>query len=323
MWRAVLSASLILGLASNGAGAKNGGDAEIRRARDRTVMPDEVGLTYHLDGDKLNRINAFRIAEKIEEFPDLFGENKEFRLLVTIRAYGPGSVLINGNPATGNLEIPVGEGGERIEVYPHYKIEELAADMELQEGLSVSWKDKRGERTVDSRTIPWSSPREFFLTPKRFGDLAAMAWNRGKAWNGREDCPRKLESLAKYSVKYEKPSVTEGWQRVRSIDEILKEKKANCLDLTVWITGNCAQSGWMSKIYILGNHSMPTFGSPLNPLILESTALVESEIAGKARKMEEALKEGEKNYKESIEQGGQEIDLKYWRPFYRYPNQKN
>jgi hypothetical protein len=312
MWQAGLVIIVWLTGLSCGHGA-----AETRAVRDRTVMPGEVDITYHLDGEKLNRISAFRNPTKLESHPELFGEDKEFAPLMTVRAYGPGRLSITGSPATGTLDIPVGTGGERIEIYPHYDLGILSSENELQEDITVRWVEGRNDRSIDSRTLPWSSLGEFFLTPKRFGNLAAIAWLRGRPWKTREDCPKQLEGLSKQGVKYEKPNVAGGWQRIRSWEEMIREKQANCLDLTVWIAGNCAHSGWMSKIYILDNHSMPVFGSEESPLILESTALVESEVAGKARNMEEALKEGEVNFKEDMTRGGTEIDLDHWRPFYQ------
>lgn len=301
------------------AGTQATDEVETRSTRDRTIQPGNVAITYHLDANKLNRINAHRDAKLIGEYPDLFGENKEFRPLMTVRAYGPGKLTIFGDPATGSLVIPVGTGGEKVEIYPHYKLEELAREGELKEQITVQWKDEISERTVDSRSLPWSSKHEFFLSPTRFGDLAALAWGHGKPWKTREDCPRLLQNLGKLNIQYEVPSVTEGWQRVRTIEEVVREKKANCLDLTVWIAGNSAHSGWLSKIYILGNHSMPGFGSASSPLILETTALVESKEAGKARDIEQALEEGKANYNKGLQKGAREIDLDGWRSFYRYP----
>lgn len=293
--------------------------AEIRSVRDRTALPGDIDITYHLDEEKLNRLNAFRNAKLIEKFPDLFGAEKEFPPLMTVKAYGPGQINIMGDPAAGRIMIPVGPGGERIEIYPHYSLEALEDEREIEEQITVQWKDEKGERTVDTRNLPWSSRRDFFLSPDRFGDLAYLAWATGNTWISQEDVPKQMKNLSKSKVAYESPQPVGGWQRIRTIGEILRDKKANCLDLTVWVAGNSAHSGWASKIFILGNHSMPGFGAPENLLILESTALIKSDKAGAARTVEQALDEGQHNYKEGLSQGAKEIDVLDWRTLYRYP----
>lgn len=293
-------------------------NAEIRRRIIPTGKEKRLEIIYHLDAEKLNRINATRNVQKIRKYPELFGPKKEFPPLVTIRAQGPGRINIHGEPATGDINLEIGSEREELEIYPIYKMTSLKNQKNKEEVVEIRWEDKYGERKMDARTLPWSNLNEVFLSENRLQDLAAVSWATGTAWQTREECPKMLRSLSQKNIEYEIPTAPGGWQQIRTLKEILVEKRANCLDMTIVIAGASARSGWLSKIYILGEHSIPTFGDPSEPLILETTALIKSAKNGKPRSIDLALEEGKKNLEKALEKGVIEIDVKRWKEIYRY-----
>lgn len=285
-------------------------------------------ITYHLDGQKLNRLNNLRKISKLREAPHLFGIDRAFPPLMTIECTGPGAIIVKTQPAGESqqrVEIPA--GGRKVEFYPNYKASVLWNPKTISEKITVIWENQTDNGdielvSVDQRELVWSQPNEIFLSRERMQDLTALAWRTSARWNTRESAIKTLKQIQRGGIIYEKPQPQGGWQKIRTLPEILVEKRANCLDLTVAIAGKSARTGWLSQINILDGHSIPSIGDEKNPLWLETTALLISESRPRPESIANAILLGEAGYRAGLEKTKQALtlDVKDWLEVYKLEN---
>lgn len=278
-------------------------------------------VEIHTDGGKLNRLNAHRNPRLLKDYPDHFGAGKEFPPLISAECSAEGRLTIECHPTGGITEIDI-PNASIIEVWPKYDLDRLEENESLVEEIKILWKGLGKKKETISRSVPWSGPRDLFLTKKRMPDLVVLAMQQKTHWPDREAALEELNALLHSPISYTPPENKEGWQQIRTPAEIKLEKKANCLDLTLWVTAKAFHSGWTSKIAILGDHSIAVLGDE-KPVMLETTTMVSNPKGHKAGSLKEVADYGKKEFLRKLKENpdnSQEITIGAWCKMFELAN---
>jgi hypothetical protein len=273
-------------------------EVEIRRLPGSSQTARGISqITFHTDRGKLNRANARRIAGKIRELPELFGPEREFPPLVVIDAQGPGIITVQGEPAIGRIQIPVGAKPEKIEVFPGYNQEALKEPGDITEEITIGWRAGETNQKTGTWSIPWSGPREWFRSSKRWGDLLPLMETQEK-------------TIPWEKIQHETQKSDQGWQYIQSKGEINESLKANCLDLGMALTGENPQG----RSLIIGNgHCL---------VRMENGSIVETGVltgpGAWEKKLEQAATRGEKESRQMMarDRNTEEITPIFWEEIY-------
>jgi hypothetical protein len=223
------------------------------------------------DGTRVNRVNARRRLDLIESKPHLFGTNAPFRPLLVTEVSGPLNVRISGvedGPLGKPMEFHVPEGTFIVEAYPEYASEKLwTGEPGQTEKIVIETQGERGKTRVASEfETSWSGPEELFLSSKNLGDLASIIRTRTATTESSEGDTRPwLEAFgqkikeARWRYETDPPlqeGDAQGWQRIRTEQEMGEQGTANCLDISVLLAHRALESGRNPFILANSGHAL-------------------------------------------------------------------
>lgn len=233
-----------------------------------------------------------------KNYGELLGEKSSFEPLLYLEAYGPLNIKIEGSKSFEKIEFSIPEnfqnpaGAVSIEIYPAYK-PNFFKDTKgsLTEEISIFSQKSRGPwMKVDSITINWSGDRDLFLSHENLIDLAALTGSKSiqspqiepKAWlEGMGSKIKSLDLRYETELAYEEGK-NQGWQKVRTLQEMISANSANCIDLSVYVSKLALDSGYNAYIIANTGHafcaiSMPDEGAK-DALTFETTDFLRSPL---------------------------------------------
>jgi hypothetical protein len=237
-------------------------------------------IDFLTDGGKVNKLNQKRSLKKIKHEPELLGENAAFEPLLVIKATGPLNLKIKAEKSFDFIEFHIPEmtsspdsrSSSIVEVYPKFNQHFLrVADSNQNERIKIYAQKNRGPyRLAESYKIIWSGPQDLFLSHENLIDLAALTGTRLNKtpakppanWLVQIGEKIKGEDL-RYEVELEyQNEENQGWQKIRTWQEIIKAKAANCLDLSTWVSKSALESGYKSYIIMDSSHAFCAVSLP-------------------------------------------------------------
>ena len=310
---------------------------------------EEINLTLH--NKRLNRIHQRRNQDLLHKTPELFGENKAFKPFLRIIATGPGALYIKGNGPTKPFQVPLPKGKWKILTYPEFHLDQLYTGYPgQQETIKVYFKHPWGKTDlVDTIETEWSGPNDLFLSTDNLHDCAALLQTNKTIDNNQKKAPPNPpqwvqamgQKIRDENIRYEH-DVPEmegnglGWQTIRTPSSLLEVKKANCIDISLYITQQALNN--QLKPYLITNsgHSVCAVASQdeslQNAYAIDGTDFLRRPL--KPNKPGNPPEEYGWNEtfptpkrtnppKAKPPQDIFQTDIKFWLPFYRPPKTQN
>jgi hypothetical protein len=220
---------------------------------------DEEGIKdveVFLDQEKINLLSERRDNRLINEKPDFFGIDGEFQPLLKFKVKGAGQVIIRGK-LIGEIIIETSEQAEEIEVYPDFKLGELfKSDAINEEEISIIFKQGEKETLSERFSVKCSETDEIFIEDKNLNDLVSLTEEdrlrlKVEGINNVESLILgAIRGLDKFGIEYEPLPERKGFLKIKDGREFRESKKANSLDLCVWLSKKARENGYPVSIVI-------------------------------------------------------------------------
>ncbi len=266
------------------------------------------------------------------------GENTPFPPLLVVKTKGKkGKITLEGNLFTQKTTKDIIKDEETLIIHPEYNWIREKEGIN-QETLTLNFTGEKGSPVQQYIEIEWSGPSEIFLADNCLPHLVALTdtkanpiiKNNISALNpSKKDIidwiKQTVLSLEPYQITYEAmpENVMEkkGWQKIRTPQEILKEHKGNCLDLSIFWAGLMLGQNLQTWVVILPEHAMVAVGPPnSNPseaIAIETTWLTEKGL--NPQEVDNAIQQGKKRIQEELKKNPNSIkiiDVNYWKTLF-------
>jgi hypothetical protein len=247
------------------------------------VKPKVEEINIYLDSTRINRLNQRRNLCKIKDY---LGPNSAFKPLLELTVTGPINIELKGEKSFNQVLFHVPEGHFKAQVYPEFLEDFLkTGNNQEEETIKIYAQRLHGPKwQVDEIKTKWSGPNDLFLSHKNLIDIAALT-GRLKMDETPKISPQEWltnmeEKIRNMDLRYETELVyndteTKGWQKVRTLKDMLKDKKANCIDMSVWISKEALAAGFKSYIIANSGHALCAISltdqTPNEAIAFEST----------------------------------------------------
>jgi len=214
------------------------------------------GIDLLLDKEKINKVNQRRDNSKINDRPDLFGVDGDFRPLFIIHTNKKGILEIKGE-TLGEIQIETAEVPERLEIYPEFDLEKLFEDTGDQtETIEIVFIEGEARSLVEKIRLNYSKSNEIYAEDPNLSDIASLSKEMDEELAS--DTKNKstlsqikdantllkaaLSGLDKHQIEYEPLGVRTGFKKIRNPREMREAKRANDLELCLWLASLMSQS---------------------------------------------------------------------------------
>jgi len=270
-----------------------------QEASQKDNTPNTVSPTY----SPLTQRQEFNLGESLytkapkpEEETKLPPTPKIFPPLLQVTTTGvPGTIYLEGDLFVPRTKIKTNKAAQTIPIYPQYFWQNPEGALRSKETLRINFIPEGSTQAVDPEEIEitWSGEDEIFLTDSSLAHIAYFVNPKANlplrfASNNRNSTVQEVykwmqetgRKLGDYKILYEElPSmVTDpGWQKIRSPEDVLQQRKGNCLDLSILWASLATHHNIQTWIIITPEHALTAFaplGAPLKEAIpLETTHL--------------------------------------------------
>lgn len=188
-------------------------------------------ITLNISADKGNSL-FFQNTPEIGNPP---------KALIEIQGQGKGVITINGNQRIQKDTLTTKSGP--WEIFYNPKILPDQPTSNLPEDINIKWTNGIDIQEENIK-ITWSHPQEFFLDAQSISTIKDLVEKpKGKKWIdnslSQETAKNWLKRMANLiqtqSLSYTGTISPKGWQQVKTREQILKTKQANCLDLCLYM----------------------------------------------------------------------------------------
>jgi hypothetical protein len=143
----------------------------------RPIQTDKTGiwdLEILLDKEKINKVNQRRDISKIEERPDLFGVNRDFEPLFTLKANKKGTLEISSK-SLGKIAVETSKFPQQIEIYPYFIENSLFEDSLAPEEVKITFKDGESLTLIEATNLEFSRSDELFYLDPNLSDIISFS----------------------------------------------------------------------------------------------------------------------------------------------------
>lgn len=318
-----LETTILLSESDNGKGKVN----LLGQKRNLEKIQQQTGLEpYQVE---------FTISDNFEESQIPWERTPFPPLLIVKTNQNKGVLELSGDLHTQKTTILLTGEEKEVKIYPEFNWEKKD---QRQETLTLTFTNDVGKVTHQQIPIEWSDPDEIFLADNCLPHLAALTNTRAnpiirKDIASSNPNPKEIiqwikntaKSLEPYQIQYEElPEQNiqdKGWQKIRTPQRILREKKGNCLDLSIFWAGMILRQDLQAWIIVVPEHALiavgPKGSGPESAIALETTMLTGENL--KAEFVEKAIEAGHRRIREEMEKSDKDvavIDINYWKNFF-------
>lgn len=318
-----LETTILLSAGANGEGKVN----RLGQKRNREQIELQTGVEPHEI--------EFTGRSALEETQAIWEKTPFPPLLIVKTNQNQGILELEGDLHTEKITIPLtGKEGE-VKIHPEFNWKE---NNQRRETLTLTFKNLSGKSIHQQIAMEWSEPDEIFLADNCLPHLAALTDTKANPVirndiSSTNPNPKEIvqwikdttRSLEPYQIQYEElPEQSihgNGWQKIRTPQRILQERKGNCLDLSIFWAGMILRQDMQAWIIIVPEHALVAVGpkgsGPESAIALETTMLTGESL--KAEFVEQAIEAGHRRIREEMEKSNKDvavIDINYWRTFF-------